>query len=166
MPSNDVILASFDIKSLFTNIPLSETIDICTDELFANSDNVQNLSKIQFKKLLTLACEDCYFLFNEDLYKQTDGVAMGNPLGPTLANAFLCYHEKRWLSDCPSDFKPITYKRYVDDTFLIFRSPDHISKFLDYLNNKHPNIKFTSEIENNECLPFLDISVKRENNHF
>ena len=166
LPSNNVILASFDIKSLFTNIPLSETIDICTNELFANSDYVHNFSKVQFKKLLNLACKDCYFLFDETLYQQTDGVAMGNPLGPTLANAFLCYHEKQWLGDCPSDFKPITYKRYVDDTFLIFKSPDDVNQFLDYLNDKHPNIKFTSEIENNRCLPFLDINIKRVNNSF
>ena len=137
---------------------------MCTEELFANSDNVHNFSKLQFKKLLTLACKDCYFLFDGALYKQTDAEAMGNLLGPTLANAFLCYHEKLWLNDCPSDFKPITYKRYVDDTFLIFKSPSHVSKFLNFLNDKHPNIKFTSEIENNKCLPFLDISIKRVNN--
>ena len=81
-------------------------------------------------------------------------------MGLVLIITFLCYHEKLWLNDCPSDFKPITYKRYVDDTFLIFESPSHVSKFLNFLNNKHLNIKFTSEIGNNKCLPFLDISIK------
>ena len=47
-----------------------------------------------------------------------DGVAMGSPLGPTLANAFLCHHEKKWLNDCPNNFKPGFYKRYVDDIFV------------------------------------------------
>ena len=69
LPSDNVILASFDIKSLFTNVPLLETIDICTEKLFANSDNVHNFSKLQFKKLSTLACKDCYFLFDGALYK-------------------------------------------------------------------------------------------------
>ena len=45
---------------------------------------------------------------------------MGTPLGPTLANVFLCYHEKGWPQNCPSEFKPVIYRRYVDDTFLLF----------------------------------------------
>nr|XP_027235498.1 uncharacterized protein LOC113826809 [Penaeus vannamei] len=88
---NHVIMTSFDIKS-FINIPLKETMDICTNRLLENSDNVHNLTRHQFKKLLKLSVEDSIFMLNNQLYSQTDGVAMGNPLGPTLANAFLCYH--------------------------------------------------------------------------
>ena len=66
-------------------------------------------------------------LFDQEFYKQYDGVAIGSPLGPTLANVFLCYHEKVWLQNCPSEFKPAIYRRYVDDTFLLFRSK-HTSK--------------------------------------
>ncbi|XP_069995004.1 uncharacterized protein [Penaeus vannamei] len=69
-----------------------------------------------------------------------EGVAMGSPLGPTLANIFMCHNEEIWLRDCPSDFKPVHYYRYVDDTLLLFKSRDHIDKFLEYLNKKHPNI--------------------------
>ena len=43
---------------------------------------------------------------------------MGSPLGPTLANVFLCHFEEQWMSDCPNDSKPILYRRYVDDAFL------------------------------------------------
>ena len=71
---------------------------------------------------------------------------MGSPLRPTFANIFLSYHEQIWLKNCPCEFKPVIYKRYVDDTFLLFRSKDHIEKFRYYLNCKHPNIKFTSDI--------------------
>ena len=90
---------------------------------------------------------------------------MGNPLGPTLANAFLSHHEVEWLRDCPISFKPLLYRRYVDDTFLAFRSQEHIPLFLEYLNSKHPNIEFTSEKENDGNLPFLDILVSRQNDH-
>ena len=51
--------------------------------------------------------------------------ALGTAL-PTLANVFLCYHEKIWLQNCLSKFKPVVYRRYVDDTFLLFRSEHHI----------------------------------------
>ena len=55
------------------------------------------LSKIEFKELLSLATKESYFIFNGQLYKQVDGVAMGSPLCPTLANAFLVHFEKNWL---------------------------------------------------------------------
>ena len=91
---------------------------------------------------------------------------MGSPLGPLFANIFLSFHEKSWLADCPSVFKPIFYRRYVDDCFLIFTSRDHVTPFLSYLNSKHPNIQFTHELESNLCLPFLDVKVIHSNGSF
>ena len=82
------------------------------------------------------------------------------------ANAFLCFHETIWLNDCPEDFKPVYYRRYVDDIFALFRSPDHLEKFTSYLNSKHKNIKFTYEKESNDSLPFLDILISRSENGF
>lgn len=155
------VMASFDIKSLFTNIPLDETIDICINELFKDTDLVMGYDITSFRKLLEIASKDSIFLFNNECYKQTDGVAMGNPLGPTLSNIFLCFHERNWLKDCPSEFKPTFYRRYVDDTFLTFKSPDHIPLFLEYLNSKHPNIEFTAELEKDNSLPFLDVYIKK-----
>ena len=91
---------------------------------------------------------------------------MNLALGPCLANAFLCFHEKTWLDDCPSEFKPVYYRRYVDDIFVLFSSPDHLARFQEYLNKKHGNINFTSEREENNTLPFLDVSVTRDSNKF
>ena len=59
-------------------------------------------------------------LFDNKYYSQIDGVAMGSPSGPTLANIFLCYHESNWLKNCLKDFKPVYYKRYVDPQFSFF----------------------------------------------
>ena len=105
-------------------------------------------------------------MFNSKLYLQLDGVSMGGCLSPVLANAFMCIKEKQWLNDCPIDIKPQFYRRYVDDTFLLFRDKDHITKFKQYLNAKHPNIKFTSEIEENNQLPFIGVTVSHSNNSF
>ena len=91
---------------------------------------------------------------------------MGSPLGPTLANVFMCHFENIWLENCPSHFKPIVYRRFADDTFLLFRSKNHVEKFRNYLNKQHKNIKFTSEIEENGSLSLLDIKISRENNKF
>lgn len=159
-------LASFDVTSLFTNIPLNETVNICTDNLFKDQDTILGFSKEQFHKLLSMAVNDCLFIFNKQMYTQVDGVAMGSPLGPTLANAFLSHYETIWLEQCPSEFKPLLYRRYVDDTFLVFRHKEHVPKFLSYLNAKHDNIQFTSESESGGELPFLDIKVNNCNGGF
>ena len=94
-------MASLDVDSLFTNIPLDETINIFDDELFnnqsKNNNKINGLTKNQIKELLKLATIQSFLLFNNNYYIQKDGVAMGNPLGPTLANAFSCFHEKEWL---------------------------------------------------------------------
>ena len=105
-------------------------------------------------------------LFDGEFYKQIDRAAMGSPLGPTSANIFLCFHEKIWLDKCRVEFKPVIYTRFVDDTFLLYRSKEHIGKFGLYLNCQHPNIKFTSEIEENNSISFLDIKINRDNNRF
>ena len=151
---------------LFTNIPLQETIDLCVENLFQDRTHVDNLSKDSFRELLTRTMSESLILFDQEFYKQHDGVTMGSPLGPTLANVFLCYHEKIWLQNCPSEFKPVIYRRYVDDTFLLFRSKYHIEKFRNYLNRQHKNIKLTSETENENSISFLDIKITRDNNKF
>ena len=172
----ETVMASFDVTSLFTNIPLNETINIIINDLFVNdteyidcvlkSNEEFRFNKAQFRELLEKACLDCHFTFDGTIYRQIDGVAMGSPLGPTLANAFMCHMEREWLSDCPLEFKPLFYRRYVDDTFLIFKSPTHINLFLTYLNSRHPNIKFTCDNEKNAQLPFLDLCIKRSNGEF
>ena len=72
----------------------------------------------------SLAIKEPYFIFNNILYKEIDGVAMGSPLGPSLANAFLAHHEQNWLDNCPVEYRPLYYRRYVDDIFVLFQSSD------------------------------------------
>ena len=97
-------------------------------------------------------------LFDHEFSEQHDGVAMGSPLGPTLANVFLCYHQKIWPHNCPCEFKSVIFRRYVYDTLLLFCSKlHHIDKFRNSLNRQHKNIRFNSKIENENSISFLDI---------
>ena len=155
-------MASFDIDSLFTNLPLDETIDICVSKLFGKKHKFKGFSRQQFKKLLSLAVKNSFFLFNGTYYEQVDGVAMGSPLGPTLANIFLCHWEEIWIQKCPKQFKPKYYNRFMDDTFLLFSSEDHVKKFHKYINSRHESMKFTYEIESENRLSFLDVLVTRD----
>ena len=67
----------------------------------------------------------------------------------------------QFLMNCPT-----VWFRYVDDTFTLFRNKDTVIKFLHYLNSRHVNIQFTIEFEQNQEIPFLDVSIKRHNNSF
>ena len=154
-------MAILDVKSLFTNIPLNEVIDICIDDLFCDTNTIHNLDRNDMRELLTLAAYDSFFIFDQVMYRQTDGVAMGSPLGPILANSFLCHFEKQWLSECPPDILPKVFKRYVDYMFVMFLCQLHLKDFVNYMNTTHPNIKFTSEFEENYSFSFLEFKITR-----
>ena len=87
------------------------------------------------------------------------GSPLGSPLVPTLANAFLCYYEKLWLDNCPQEFKPAVYRIYADDTFVLFKSKDHVLSLARYMNTRHINLKFTFDFEQNISLSFLDVKI-------
>ena len=106
-------MCSFDISSLFTNVPLNETIKIYADALYRSELNSPPFPEEVFIELMETATRSVEFSFNNEMYQQKDGVAMGSPLGPALASIFVGFHEER-LFDC--DQKPGVYFRYVDDT--------------------------------------------------
>ena len=145
-------MASLDVDSLFTNIHFDETIDIRVDNLYNDNENLPNIPKHDFRNLINIANKESLFTFNNTYYKQVDGVAMGSLLGPAIANIFMCSFESNWLQDCLNDFKPVFYRRYVDDLFVMFSSPNHAATFKEYLSSKHPNINFSKEKEKNGCL--------------
>lgn len=99
--------------------------------------------------------KNCDFFFCGNQLEQVDGVATNSSFCPLLANMFLSHHETKWLKDCPPEFKPSLYRRYVDNCFLLFCSSVHVIPFLNKLNFKHCNIKLTSQIEGKKSFPFL-----------
>ena len=83
--SRSAHMCTFDIKSLFTNVPLDKTIKICTEQLYHSEIEVPTLSEKSFVKLMEKVTKGVEFSFDGVMFKQTDGVAMGSPLGPVLA---------------------------------------------------------------------------------
>ena len=155
-------LVSYDVVSLFTNVPLSETIDLAVNLIKSNDPSVK-MSHAQLRKLFLFATSQTHFVYNDQYYDQVDGVAMGSPLGPVLANLFMGIHEAEWL-DSYTGVGPSFYKRYVDDIFCVFDSEDQAKSFLEFLNSRHENIKFTSEYELDGILAFLDVHISRDTN--
>ena len=93
------------------------------------------------------------------MYDQIDGVAMGSPLGPALANLFMGHYESRWLQN-DSSSNVMFYRRYVDDIFCVFKNEEDVDGFFEFINNQHPNIRLTVEKEVNGKLPFLDVLIE------
>ena len=139
--TSNKFMVSFDVNSLFTNIPLNESIDLAVSYILQNNSNLK-LSKEDLTKLFSFATAQTHFLFNGSTYDQVDGVSMGSPLAPVLANLFMGHHEKIWLENFDNS-KVLFYRRYVDDTFCLFNSEHDALSFFNFLNKQHPNITFS-----------------------
>ena len=155
--------ASLDIKSLYTQIPLNEVIEDILTTIYDKSTNSifkgSKITKNILRKMLNL-CSQSVFLYNNKVYKQIDGVAMGSPLAPLLANWFVASKEQKLLSTLTSEKKPIFYARYVDDIFVLMENNNHLNTFHNEMNAMLSNLKFTLEKSANGKLPFLDTEVK------
>ena len=123
---DDSILVSYDVTSLFTNVPVDETIQILAEKAFKddwfNKQHNLNITKSDLVELLNITTKNQLFQFEGSLCEQSDGVAMGSPLGPLMANVFMFSIEHQ-LQD--QGKLPEFYKRYVDDTLSIM--PDFYS---------------------------------------
>ena len=158
MNLNDCKMFSLDVSSLFTNVPLKETIEFLGEFIEQNSIDV-GIPVDDLKSLLFKCTENVQFKFNGGLYRQTDGVAMGSPLGPLLAEVFMAKLENNQLSNAISKCK--VYKRYVDDIFVILNKVHDPKTMLETFNKAHANIKYTIEFESLDHLAFLDVSLTR-----
>ena len=154
LDASSVFLCSFDISSLFTNVPLTETIQICADALYSSEHPPAPFPRQIFVELMEMATSSVEFIFNDIMHGQIDGVAMGSPLGPSLANIFVGYYESKLFQ---TTSKPEMYYRYMDDTFVVFSNEDEC----DSLNSPHPPFRFTFEKESNLSLPFLDVLAEK-----
>ena len=144
---------------MFTNVPLEETIEIILKRIYINKDITTDIPKQEMKELLIYGTKNVHFTFNNETYIQVDGVAMGSPLGPVLANLFMVELETSVIPNLNNKVK--LWKRFVDNICCLARL-EYIDNILLALNSCHKNIKFTFEIEKDNTIPFLDILIKRK----
>ena len=151
-------MVSFDVKSLFTNIPVRETIDIIIDCIKDFDINI-GLPLDALRGLLALCTQNVQFLFDGHFYVQKDGCAMGSPLGPIFADIFMGDCGRKLKQEIVSSCS--LYTRYVDDCFLLLNPGVCESQLLQKFNAVHPSLTFTCEKEICDCLSFLDVKMKR-----
>ena len=121
--------------------------------IFNHNPNL-NITKKEHKKLFLFATSQNHFIFNSKFYNQISGVAMGSPLAPILANIFMGFYKSKWVNEYNLN-KPKFYLRYVDDILTAFENKQDSLNFFNFLNNRHPNIKFTIEKQINHFHRFF-----------
>ena len=155
---------SFDVESLYTNVPVREALEVIRKKL-EEDQTLQERSQLPINAIMDLlecCLDNSYFQEKDRFYSQNDGLPMGSPLSPIVANIFMEWFESEALDHAPK--KPKLWLRYVDDTFIIWDgSDDELEQFLLHLNSIKTTIKFTMEKEANNQLPFLDVMVRRNN---
>ena len=123
---------------------MNKTIEIILGRVYEKKDlTTTTISKREMKELLYLCTKNVHFSFSNEIYMQNDGVAMGFPLGPVLANIFVVELERTIIPSFSDKIK--RWKRYVDDTSTFVKT-DEIKDVLSSLNSCYSNILFTMEI--------------------
>ena len=145
------------MTSLFTNIPLQDTIDTAINLVFNHNADL-NVTQKEIKHFLLFATSQIHFIFNSMFYNQIDGVAMGSPLPSVLANIFMGFYESTWLNEYNLN-KLKFYLRYVDDILAAFDNEQDSLIFSNFLNNGHPHIKIVIEKQINHSIAFLDVFI-------
>ena len=153
-------ISSLDVESLFTNVPVPETIDLICERVYRNNDTpTLQIPEDALRRLLEICTMSAPFTTHRGhLYTQIDGVAMGSPLGVFFADFYMGVVEERVFQHTP---KPTIYCRYVDDTFVktsTQEEADHLKEAFE----RHSALRFTTEKSNGGTLPFLDISVHQD----
>ena len=155
-------LSPYDVSALFTSGLVDPALNIIKDLL--EKDHTLKERTVMEGSDIILLLEFClkntYFSFQDQFYEQVEGVAMGSPVSPIVANLYMDYLEQKALSTAPNP--PRFWCRFVDDTFVIHKEVNK-QGFLQHINSVDPAIRFTVE-DNKEdgSIPFLDTIVKPE----
>jgi len=155
-------LASFDVVSLFTNIPINLVNDSITLR-WGNISRNTTLTLDEFLNGINLVLQSTFFKFDDKFYKQIFGTPMGSPLSPIVANMVLQDLERKALDGL--NFSVPLYFRYVDD-ILIGAPQDKIQLIFEHFNSMHDRLKFTLELSNDNSINFLNLNISIMNNQF
>ena len=151
-------MCSLDVSSLFTNVPLIETVDYICQFITINSINLP-IQLDTLRELILRCTLGIQFQFNGQFWRQNDGVAMGSPLGPILADIFMSKLERDQLSSVIATFK--CYTRFMDDIFVILAEDTNLEDVVSQFNQAHPFIRFTHEVEIDGRFQFLDVGLHK-----
>jgi len=153
-------LITLDIKDLYVNIPIDETIHTTRTQLLKHND-LQTTNQIC--NILETILRQNYFTFQDRCYQPEKGVAMGSPLSGTMAEIFLQHLENFHIKPLLDSKRISLYSRYVDDILIIYdatrTNPETI---VHHANSMHSNIRLSPTLETNNQISFLDLLIIRK----
>ncbi|XP_078363508.1 uncharacterized protein LOC144647600 [Oculina patagonica] len=156
------VITEDDVVSLFTSIPVELALQVTRDRLERDTTLTErtNISVSNIMRLLEFVLRNSFFTHEQEHYHQTFGCAMGSPVSATIANLVMEFVEDRAISSAPHP--PRWWYRYVDDSHVCLKK-EYVQEFHDHLNSINPHIQFTSEVEGDDGLSFLDTATTRVN---
>ena len=166
----DTILASFDIESLYSNIPHNLGLEAVKYWIEKYPDTLNSrFSKEFILDGIKLILENNIFCFNDTFYRQEKGTAMGTKFAPVYATLTIGYLEEKLYTVIETDYDAefqqylkAYWKRFLDDCFIPWtKSEEELKSFHYILNNLHDDINFTLEYDQKEQ-PFLDVMVRNK----
>jgi hypothetical protein len=158
-------VCSFDIKNMYTNIPINELYDVIQESLIHNSVPTDDIREIM--TLVRIILKQNYFQYNDELFLQNDGLAMGAPTSSIFTEIFIQYLEHNYVVKILQKHNIIDYYRYVDDVLIIYNSEcTNIQDTMQDFNNIHPRIQYTMEMQVDRKLNYLDITIEIIDNSF
>ena len=155
-------MVSFEVNSLFTNVPFEKTIEITLERIYEHKQINTSRSKKEMKQLLTFWTKNTHFTYNNTVHRQNDVVAMGSPRGLILSGIFMVKLENSFASTLNEG---MALSRHFVNDMIKFVKNNSIVYVLDQLNNFHEQIQFNFKGKHNNKLPFLDaLLIKNANN--
>ena len=147
-----------DVTSLYTNIPVRPGLEVIKNLLDQERPETQcKPSNQTLLKMLEFVLTKNNFQFNGQNYLQIKGVAMGSKVSPSFAILYMDFFERSHVYTYTK--QPLLYLRYIDDIFLIWtHSRQDLDLFVEHLNSRENNIKFSTEISEHS-VNFLDMKV-------
>ena len=156
--SDEYIMVSFDVESMFPSIPVEKAL-LCLKKWLEDNELSKKVVD-EFLILTRLCVNQSYFQFNGKFYKQGKGLSMGECLSPILSKLYMSEYELNLLKQNSRIF--LCWWRFVDDVFSMVRM-NEVDQAIDTLNSQNDDIHWTVEVEVNNKLPFLDVSVSKLN---
>jgi hypothetical protein len=148
-------MKSFDVQALYPSVPLMEALE--EFETWAGAQEIEQNEKDLCIRLVKLVLEQRWLMFDDQIYTQMEGLFIGNPLSPILAELFMGKLENKMKKE---KWFPRVFLRFVDDVIAIVNEED--DEILSELNKQHPAIQFTEETEVEGKISFLDLWLHRE----
>jgi hypothetical protein len=156
----DTLLVTIDVVGLYTNIPHEQVGESIKAALIKFKDSENPIPPLDLlRNIVDHVLQNNVFDFDGHKFKQKFGTAMGTPMAPSIANLFMAWIEHQIRANSPWKIQEQDWKRFIDDIAMIwFHGEENLLKFLEWMNNIHPTIKFTANYGTTN-IPFLDVNM-------